>query len=219
MNAMNSRTHTTAKDTPASGKSAGEERLRKELAVVTAQRREDHARLCQLVQERNMLHQELARRNAEVRKQAGNDVHSDADEPPIEGWQLMPPAVRSIERGEQRVTDTWASRVLATWLLRFARKAAARRDYAQAEIFYQAILQLRPRPFLWRQIGNMLAGQGLFATAIFAFDHAIALAPDDAEAHFVRSNALGKIDRAHEAAESLVRALALNPALRARLET
>jgi len=213
---MTSRTRIPAKNPVSPSPKTNPEQLHKELAAVTEQRQEDHARLKLLTQECEMLRQELARRNAEEHKSGSKTGGLIDDEPEIEGWQLLPAAARSVERKEQPVSGSLFDRLVAALLLRLARKAAKRQDYARAEIFYQAILQLRPRAFLWRQTGNMLAGQGLFTAAIDCFDRVIAATPEDGEAHLSRSNALRALHRNQEASESLRLALALNPALQQR---
>ena len=106
--------------------------------------------------------------------------------------------------------------LVGSCLLRYARRSARRLDYARAEIFYQAILQLRPRPFLWRQLGNMLAGQGLYSAAIACFDTALESAPDDAETYFVAGVALRRLGERDRSETHFRRAIELDKKLGAR---
>lgn len=193
--------------------------LEVEFAALAAQRNSDLERLRLITTERDRLRYELAERNAdEARCIARESKHENEAEDTIEkvdGWLLKPPIIRSEIRDEKHVSSI-LGRVVASFALRFARAAAKRRDYATAEIFYQVILLLAPRPFIWRQTGNMLAGQGLFAAAIDCFDRAIETDENDAEAWYIRGVALRRSGDRNQGAESIKRALLLDPSLATR---
>lgn len=187
--------------------------LEARLDAVQAQREEDLGRYRRAVQELEWLRQEVALRNAEASGEKSDKHSSDDDTRPIERWEIMPAAARSVRRGEKKLTASPLAWLYAKLFLRLARGAARRRDYATAEVFYQAVLYFRPRAFLWRQLGNMLAGQGLFRGAIQSFNQAIKMEPGDAEAWFVKSVALKRIGEADRSWKAHVKAVRLDPKL------
>lgn len=196
--------------------------LQARLDLLNGQRRADLDRLGRLSLQCDRLALQLAERDAEL---AGMDSNADLAKgrphAAIDAFLLMPAAVRTLLRGEapalgSQTTASLASKIMSSVLLRYARAAAARRDYARAEAWYQAILLLTPRAFVWRQLGNMQAGQGLFAAAIESFDRAITLDDGDGEAWHAKARALKTLDRRDEANAALARALALKPALTSR---
>jgi tetratricopeptide (TPR) repeat protein len=193
--------------------------LEAELAALVAQRTSDLERLRLITTERDRLRYELAERNAdEARLIAREAKHENEDDDAIEkvdGWLLKPSIIRSEIRSEKPVSSI-LGRVAASFALRFARHAAKRRDYATAEIFYQVILLLAPRPFIWRQTGNMLAGQGLFAAAIDCFDRAIEADENDVEALHARGVALRRSGDRNLGTDVIRRALLLDPSLATR---
>ena len=196
--------------------------LQAELAALTAQRAKDLERLRAITAERDRLRFELSERNAaesrslaKKRERGNRDEDEDDDDrvPPIDGWLLKAGVVRARLRSEAAPTASAFARVLASFALRFARSAAKRQDYATAEVFYQTILMLAPRAFIWRQLGNMLAGQGLYAAAVDCFDRALELDQNDAATWHARSQSLRRIDERDAAAESMRRAIELNASL------
>lgn len=198
--------------------SAGSKDLQAELAALEAQREKDIARLRELVLERDRLRFALAERNAEeVESPAGScNRNAAGDEiPEIDGWLLKSAAVRAELRREP-ANRSLVGRLLAAVALRFARRAARQRSYATAEVFYQAILLLAPRPFIWRQTGNMLAGQGLYAAAVDCFDRAIEADAYDAEAWHAKGVALRRSGEREAGTEAVLHAIQLDPALASR---
>lgn len=190
-----------------------------ELAALSAQRAQDLERLRQITLERDRLRFALAERNAEEARSLAprTDPAGDTDDPAerIDGWLLKAPAVRAEIRDERRNRSLLGK--LVAWLaLRLARRAARQRDYASAEVFYQVILLLAPRAFIWRQTGNMLAGQGLYAAAVDCFDQAIEANEKDAEAWHARGVALRRSGDRDEGTESIKRALQLDASLAVR---
>ena len=187
-------------------------RLRQEVELLRDLRQSDTARYGRAVREGEWLRHEIRLLNAREREKI-----EEADETiETNKWQMLPPAIRSLQRQEEKHSNTKIDRFVAAWLLRYARKSARRMDYARAEIFYQAILQLRPRTFLWRQVGNMLAGQGLYSAAIACFDTAIDLAPNDAETHFVAGVALRRLGEKERSEICFRRAIELDEKLAGR---
>jgi tetratricopeptide (TPR) repeat protein len=120
---------------------------------------------------------------------------------------------RAKWRQEREIRSSVLARVTASLLLRFAKAAARDSHYATAEVFYQAIILLKPRSFVWRQTGNMLAGQGLFRAAIDCFDRAIALDDNDAAAWHAKAIAWRRLDDAEESRKAMKQAIALLPSL------
>lgn len=190
-----------------------------ELAALAAQRSRDLERLRLITTERDRLRYELAERNADearfVARTSKSENQDDDLSEKVDGWLLKSPIVRAEIRDEKRVRSLMG-RVAASFALRFARHAAKRRDYATAEIFYQVILLLAPRTFIWRQTGNMLAGQGLFLAAVDCFDRAIETDENDAEAWYVRGVALRRSGDRNQGTESIKRALLIDPSLATR---
>lgn len=192
-----------------------------ELEALTAQRAKDLERLREMTIERDRLRFELSERNGwEARELAGQSHDADEaddDAAKIDGWLLKAAAVRALHRKEAPARSLMG-RLLASLALRFARRAARRRDYASAEVFYQVILLLAPRAFIWRQTGNMMAGQGLYQAAIDCFDRAIEANENDAEAWHARGVAMRRSDDRHAGADSIRHALELDPSLANRNE-
>lgn len=193
--------------------------LEAELAAVQAQRLRDQERLGHVTRERDRLRFELAERDAAeggAARRMGMAGDEEDGAPQIDGWLLKAGAERALLRGEPAPPATLLSRLTTSLLLRFARAAARGRHYATAEVLYQAILALAPRGFIWRQTGNMLAGQGLYAAAIDCFDRAIAFDANDSEAWHAKAVALRRADRADESMAAMHHALSLNPELARR---
>lgn len=194
--------------------------LETELEMVRAQRLRDQARLGEVTKERDRLRFELAQRNAEdaklARASSGHSHSEDDDEDAlqkIDGWLIKAGAERARLRDEAPFPSTLLSRLTANLVLRFARVAARDRRYATAEVLYQALILLRPRGFVWRQAGNMLAGQGLFSAATDCFERAIQIDAMDAQAWHAKAMALVRLGDADASKQALDRAVALDPGL------
>lgn len=193
--------------------------LEGELAALSDQRRQELEVLRLVSLERDRLRFELSERNAmrdDSRLKDGrlaNDDEEDDDTPEVDGWLLKPGVERAKLRQEPVVASSWLTRLTASLLLRFARLAARERQYATAEVLYQAIILLAPRGFVWRQTGNMLAGQGLFMAAIDCFSRAIEIDNNDGAAWHAKAMAWRRLDRPEESREAMQQALALDPSL------
>ena len=188
------------------------------LAEVQSQREQDLARYGRAVRDLEWTKRELALREKEHREaaakakdRAGQSQESRVGLP--EGWSLMAPALRAEERREARIDSGPMAGLWGALMLHFARRAARRNNYGQAEVFYQAALLFRPRPFLWRQLGNMQSGYGLYRNALASFDRALQDAPADAETWFVKGQALQRLGDKEESAAAFAEALELNPKL------
>lgn len=196
-----------------------ETELEKQLAAVQQQRARDQVRLSQITKERDLLKFEVVQSAAASSKSGwiaspgqAAEIEQDQQER-VDAWLLKPGAERARLRQEPAFRSSVVTRLTASLVLRLARVAARNRHYATAEVLYQAILCLAPRAFIWRQAGNMLAGQGLFNAAIDCFDQAIEIDEGDSEAWHARGVALRRLERSDESRESLARAFSLNPAL------
>lgn len=198
--------------------------LEAELAATRDQRLRDQARLSQVTRERDRLKFELAERNLEearamriiALRQKGLPTEEGDDVAQMDGWFLKGGAERARLRGEASAPKSILARLTASLLLRFARAAARNRHYARAEVLYQAIILLAPRGFVWRQTGNMLAGQGLYITAVDFFDQAIGYDEADHEAWHAKAVALRRASKPDESMMAMERAIALNPELAKR---
>lgn len=186
------------------------------LELLNNQRKADLDRFRRLTHSFDRLTFQLAERDAELAGLDTNATLSKGSVPAVEAFQLHPAAIRSKLRDEQSHKSTLIGRLTAALILRFAREAARRRNYARAEALYQAILLLAPRPFIWRQMGNMLAGQGLFHAAVDCFDRTIELDEYDAEAWHARAVALKRLGRTDESSVSAQHAIALEPLMASR---
>lgn len=194
--------------------------LEGELAALSDQRRHELEVLQLVSLERDRLRFELSERNAvrdDSRLKDGRLVDDDVEAPPdVDGWLLKPGVERAKLRQEPTIVGSWLARLTASLLLRFARVAARERQYATAEVLYQAIILLAPRGFVWRQAGNMLAGQGLFMSAIDCFSRAIEIDNKDGAAWHAKAMAWRRLDRPEESREAMQQALALDASLRQR---
>lgn len=186
------------------------------LELLNNQRKADLDRFRRLTHSYDQLTFKLAERDVELAGLDTNATRMKETGPVIDTFQLHPAAIRSKLRDEQSHESTLVGRLTAALVLRFARHAARRRDYARAEALYQAILLLTPRPFIWRQMGNMLAGQGLFHGAVECFDRTIELDECDAEAWHARAVALKRLGRTDESGVSAQRAIELEPLMALR---
>lgn len=186
------------------------------LVAVNKQRIQDQTRLRQVTRERDRLKFELVERDALEAKALKISAAGAGELATIDVWGLKPGVERAKLRDEPPISVSTVSRLTASLLLRFARAAARSQRYATAEVLYQAIILLAPRGFVWRQTGNMLAGQGLYLAAVDCFERAIELDKNDSEAWHAKGMALRRADRAEEGMMALKRAFALNPELTKR---
>jgi len=76
-------------------------------------------------------------------------------------------------------------RVLASVLLRYARRAARSQKHAEAQTLYEAIALFRPRPFLLKQIGTMLYHQLYYQSAVDVLVTAQKFMPGDRDVNFL----------------------------------
>ena len=193
--------------------------LEKQCAAVQEQRTRDQMRLSMITKERDLLKFELAQSAVSDARPTWmtspcHVTEMEQHQPVnVDPWLLKPAAVRARLREEHIFPASVFTRLTASLLLRFARIAARNKHYAIAEVLYQTILFLAPRAFVWRQAGNMLAGQGLFSAAIDCFDQAILMDESDSEAWHARAVAFRRLDRDDESRQSLSRALSLDPSL------
>ena len=196
--------------------------LEARLAAVQAQREQDLVRYGRAVRDLEWTRRELALREKEQREeQVKVKVEAAEKNPEAQvglpaGWFMRSAALRAEDRHDASLAKGPLAGLWGALMLRFARRAARRQNYAQAEVFYQAALLFRPRPFLWRQLGNMQAAHGLFRQALLSFDRALADAPGDAEAWFVKGQALQSLDQAAEANAAFAEAERIDPAMKER---
>ena len=94
-------------------------------------------------------------------------------------------AILRIHRSETIIAEGVLSYIMGPILLRFARYALRRKNYLFAEVLYTAIATFKPRPFLLKQIGNMLYQQSLHGDAIEVLEIAKQSYPDDEEIIFL----------------------------------
>ena len=84
--------------------------------------------------------------------------------------------------------------------------------FAEAEKLALSITQDYPKhPFAWKALGAVLQSMGRKSEAVAANQEAVALSPQDAEAHSNLGNTLQEIDRLEEAEASYNQAIALKP--------
>ena len=194
--------------------------LEARLAAVQAQREQDLVRYGRAVRDLEWTRRELALREKEQREEqvkveaAENNPEARVGLPV--GWFMRSAALRAEDRHDASLAKGPLAGLWGALMLHFARRAARGQNYAQAEVFYQAALLFRPRPFLWRQLGNMQAAHGMFRQALVSFDRALADAPDDAEAWFVKGQALQSLDQAAEATAAFAEAERIDPAMKKR---
>lgn len=93
-------------------------------------------------------------------------------------------AILRIHRSGIIIAEGILSNITAAILLRFAKYAARRKNFLFAEAVYTAIAAFKPRPFLLKQIGNMLYQQGLYLDSIEVLEVAKQWYPDDEEVNF-----------------------------------
>lgn len=141
--------------------------------AVQAQRQSDLARLQRLTRECDDLRLDqaellVAMRTAE-QKLAGQSVDN---------------VMMRLGTGTLDAKPSLRSRLIAALLLPLARRAARGARWAEAQVYYECLALLRPRPFLWKQIGNMLYQQGIYGEAKPLLEKVLKRVPDDGEARF-----------------------------------
>ncbi len=188
------------------------------LAEVQARREQDLARYGRAVRDLEWTRRELALREKEHREASAKakDVARRSQESRVglpEGWLSKAAVLRAEERGETQLDRGPLATLSGALMLHFARRAARRKNYGQAEVFYQAALLFDPRPFLWRQLGNMQSAHGLFHQAVASFDRALQDAPGDAESWFVKGQALMRLGDKEDSEAAFAEALKLDPQL------
>lgn len=90
-----------------------------------------------------------------------------------------PPAVRLPDRIKHQAGPSFARRLMAHFMLRYARKAAKEGQLAEAELLYQALIVFKPRSFLFRKAAIMLEEQGYAQSAALLFREALAFNDSD----------------------------------------
>jgi len=196
--------------------------LEARLSAIQAQREQDLARYGRAVRELEWVKRELALREKEhreavakveqkLKEEAARSPESRVGLP--DGSMSRCAALRAEDKRETPLDTGLLSGLWGSLMLRFARAAASRNNYGQAAVFYQAALLFRPRPFLWRQLGNMQAAYGLYHQAVASFDRALQDAPGDAETWFVKGQNLLRLGDTDEAETAFDEALRLNPKL------
>lgn len=194
--------------------------LEARLAAVQAQREQDLTRYGRAVRDLEWTKRELALREKEHRedkaKTAAAASNPEAKVGLPSGWFLRTAVLRAEDRSESPLSKGPLAGLWGALMLHFARRAARGHNYAQAEVFYQAALLYRPRPFLWRQLGNMQSAHGLFRQALISFERALADAPDDAETWFVKAQTLMRLEEKEEAEAAFAEAEQNDPAMKQR---
>ena len=86
------------------------------------------------------------------------------------------------------------------------------RQFGDAEKLSLEITQNFPKhPFAWKVLGAVLSETGRKSEAVDANQQAVALSPQDAEAHYNLGNILKELDRLNEAVASYNQAIVLKP--------
>lgn len=134
------------------------EELRKLYHAVQAQRANDTERLRLAIRDRELLKATIAGLDAEVAELKGKVDAQEAAEASAVVLRL------SRERGAAK--GGLFSKLTAAAMLRFARHFARTERFAEAEALYAAGAVFKPRPFLNKQVGNMLYRQGLYISAL-----------------------------------------------------
>jgi protein O-mannosyl-transferase len=82
---------------------------------------------------------------------------------------------------------------------------------AEATLQYQNAVKIQPQAAFYSNLGGALAKQGRFDEALWNFNQALALSPDDGQIHFNLANALVRQDHLSEAVEHFQKAVKLQP--------
>lgn len=183
----------------------GDVELRERFELLQRQRREDLSRMQSLVTERDRLRHQISVHNASLRPLP--------DEDRAKRQNPLPAIIRQLDANPSPVKVSLTMKLIAKLLLRFARREARQDNFAAAEILYQALMLFRPRPFLLRQTGTMLARQNHHFAAAACFERAIAQNGSDAEAWLAYSIALRHIGNETKAKVVLAQAIALDPSM------
>ena len=122
--------------------------------ALQARRRADLERLQRLTVECDALRLDNAEMAAEVREIRAKLVDHSVEN-----------VIIRLEPNALAAKPTLLMRILAALLLPFARRAATASQWEQAQVYYQCLALLRPRTFLWKQIGAMLYHQGIYKQA------------------------------------------------------
>lgn len=145
------------------------------------QRRSDLLRLRSVALENEELRADIAGRLASLRKAEPRDVVYAIPNVLIRaGSRVSHGAITRIER------------LTAALVLRLARQAVKKEQWIRAQILYQTVAILRPRIFLWKQVGNMLYQQKVYEEAIPLLESVLEVSPDDREAIFLLEQCKGR---------------------------
>ncbi|MBN8819780.1 MAG: hypothetical protein J0I80_13800 [Sphingomonas sp.] len=150
------------------------EEVRALYAALQDQRRADLERLRRVTTENDGLRADLADQLRDLRKAEARAKQYSA-----------PNVLVRIGDSAKKGSATLVQRLLAALLLRLARSAVRNSRWAQAQVYYQCIAVLRPRIFLWKQVGNMLYQQKIHGEATALLEAVLEAVPDDAEAIFL----------------------------------
>lgn len=142
--------------------------------AVQAQRRADLERMQRLTTEHDAMRLDQAELLVLLRKAEQKQVGQSGDN-----------VVMRLGAEMLEVRPTFRGRLIAALLLPLARRAARSANWGEAQIYYECLAVLRPRPFLWKQIGNMLYQQGLYGEAKPLLEQVLKRVPDDSEANFL----------------------------------
>lgn len=132
--------------------------LRQLYAAVQAQRASDAERLRGATRDReylNALVSELDSKIAELK-----DKISELEK------ARGKPVILRLTDPKRRGPGGLVASVMGTILLRLARRFARTERFVEAEALYQAAAVFKPRPFLTKQVGNMLYRQDLYLAAL-----------------------------------------------------
>jgi len=132
--------------------------LRKLYAAVQQQRTSDAERLRNATREREYL-------NAVISELDGTIAELKAKVREQEVARGEPTVLRLTSSSRVKPGGLFAQ-LMGALLLRLARRFARAERFVEAEALYQAVAVFKPRPFLVKQVGNMLYRQDLYLAAL-----------------------------------------------------
>ena len=158
--------------------------LRQLYAAVQQQRASDSDRLRKATRDREYL-------NAVVSDLDGTVAELKDKVKELEQARGRPLALRLTASGRHPPRGLVAQ-LMGAILLRLARRFARTERFVEAEALYQAVAVFKPRPFLTKQVGNMLYRQGHYLAALEVLE--------DVEEHFEDDREVSFLIRASEEA-------------------
>jgi len=153
------------------------EELRKLYHAVQTQRANDAERLRIAIRDREFLKATIAELDAEVadlKEKVGTQDAAQADA-----------VVLRLSRKRGAAKGGLFSKLTGAAMLHFARHFARTERFAEAEALYAAGAVFKPRPFLNKQVGNMLYRQGLYVSALEVLNDVKEHYQGDAEVTFL----------------------------------